>query len=455
MEKRTVLLLIIISSVMIVALSSCRQRTPTWQEQYDLGVRYLSEKNYEEAIIAFTAAIEIDPKQAFAYVGRGNAYMGSGETQENLVAALADYEQAIKLDETCTTAYLGVAEVYVRMGEPEKAKAALGEGVLKAEDTEAVEEKMTEIEVNEEIAVVVEDGFTFKSTIEQGLEYHIPRIVSNSNIFDDINSEIYDFFYDESSHNHFRLVDGMRFVSDYPFAATLTYTWSVLDDILSICVEWNYLGYADYEYYVYNVRISSGESINKQTVLNELALSADDYDRRVRESAATRFLDNLVDGGRGVSGDLSEFVAEQYEKTISDDNVNDAIPYIDDGDLCVAIPIYSIAGADYYWTCINISTYTLHRDYGNEAFYSENNTQASQNISEQELIDAVRRYYEEQAGTTPLHVEIDHYDGTDVVIHIFEVQHGHTATWDWYTIDPHSGIGSDFMGQRIDLTPYL
>ena len=34
-----------------------------WQEQYDLGVRYLSDGNYEDAIIAFTAAIEIDPKK--------------------------------------------------------------------------------------------------------------------------------------------------------------------------------------------------------------------------------------------------------------------------------------------------------------------------------------------------------------------------------------------------------
>ena len=49
---------------------------PTWQEQYDLGVRYLSEGNYQEAIIAFTTAIEIDPKQAPAYVGRGDAYWG-------------------------------------------------------------------------------------------------------------------------------------------------------------------------------------------------------------------------------------------------------------------------------------------------------------------------------------------------------------------------------------------
>ena len=55
---------------------------PTWQEQYDLGVRYLSESNYQEAIIAFTAAIELDPKQAPAYLGRGDAYVLSGETEE-------------------------------------------------------------------------------------------------------------------------------------------------------------------------------------------------------------------------------------------------------------------------------------------------------------------------------------------------------------------------------------
>lgn len=51
----------------------------SWQEQYDLGVRYLSEGNYEEAIIAFTAAIEIEPKQADAYVQLANLYIGFGD----------------------------------------------------------------------------------------------------------------------------------------------------------------------------------------------------------------------------------------------------------------------------------------------------------------------------------------------------------------------------------------
>lgn len=54
----------------------------TWKEQYDLGVRYLSEGNYEEAVIAFAAAIEIEPKRLDAYVGLADAYIGLGDYEK-------------------------------------------------------------------------------------------------------------------------------------------------------------------------------------------------------------------------------------------------------------------------------------------------------------------------------------------------------------------------------------
>lgn len=58
--------------VVLLCLSACGQSAEsTWQEQYDLGVRYLSEGNYEEAIIAFTAAIEIDAEQPETFALRG------------------------------------------------------------------------------------------------------------------------------------------------------------------------------------------------------------------------------------------------------------------------------------------------------------------------------------------------------------------------------------------------
>lgn len=71
-------------------LSACstspKTAETTWQEQYDLGVRYLSDGNYEEAIIAFTAAIEIDPKQAEGYMRLAEAYEANGEIEEALNA---------------------------------------------------------------------------------------------------------------------------------------------------------------------------------------------------------------------------------------------------------------------------------------------------------------------------------------------------------------------------------
>lgn len=65
--------------VVLFGLAGCGPKTPAWQEQYDLGVRYLSEGNYEEAIIAFTAAIEIDPNQVDIYINLAQTYRALGE----------------------------------------------------------------------------------------------------------------------------------------------------------------------------------------------------------------------------------------------------------------------------------------------------------------------------------------------------------------------------------------
>lgn len=91
--------------VLLIGLSVGRnpmsdEASAYWQEQYDLGVRYLSEGNYEEAIIAFAAAIEIDPKQVDSYIKCADAYIG-----------LEDYEKALHIlengyDETQSTELL-------------------------------------------------------------------------------------------------------------------------------------------------------------------------------------------------------------------------------------------------------------------------------------------------------------------------------------------------------------
>ena len=136
---------LIFTVVLALSLVACGSKG-SWQEQYDLGVRYLSDGNYEEAIIAFTAAIEIDPKRAEAYVGRGSAYIGCGETAENLAAAQADYEKAIELDGTNAEAYLGLADVYIRQGEYDKAMELLRQALEKLGDDPDISDKLAELE---------------------------------------------------------------------------------------------------------------------------------------------------------------------------------------------------------------------------------------------------------------------------------------------------------------------
>ena len=54
---------LLLALTLTLALAACGGKGG-WQEQYDLGQKYLTDGNYEEAILAFTAAIEIDPKRA-------------------------------------------------------------------------------------------------------------------------------------------------------------------------------------------------------------------------------------------------------------------------------------------------------------------------------------------------------------------------------------------------------
>ncbi|MCD8196573.1 MAG: tetratricopeptide repeat protein [Lachnospiraceae bacterium] len=149
----------VVLTILLLALTACgKSMADRWQEQYDLGQKYLLEEDYEAAIVAFTAAIEIDPNEAAAYVGRGDAYILSGETEENLTLALVDYEAVLSLynealvsgedgiseemSEALVQAYLGMADVYIAMGDYEAAEAILQQGLEATGDDQRILEKI-------------------------------------------------------------------------------------------------------------------------------------------------------------------------------------------------------------------------------------------------------------------------------------------------------------------------
>ena len=96
---------ILLAALLLLTLAACAKtpaaelttepadEAPDWQTKYDLGVRYLSEGNYQEAILAFEAAIEIDPKNADAYRKLAEAYEQTGDENAAL-RALRDGAEA-------------------------------------------------------------------------------------------------------------------------------------------------------------------------------------------------------------------------------------------------------------------------------------------------------------------------------------------------------------------------
>ena len=79
---------LLLAAILLLSLAACGAKDP-WQEKYDLGMRYLNEGNYQEAVIAFEAAIEIDPKRPEAYLGAAEAYIAA----DDIDAAIAILEK--------------------------------------------------------------------------------------------------------------------------------------------------------------------------------------------------------------------------------------------------------------------------------------------------------------------------------------------------------------------------
>ena len=105
------------------------QKDQEYQSQLDTGLRFLGDGDYEEAILAFEAAIDIRPR-ADAYLGRGDAYMGLGRYRD----AQKDYETALELDPKNPEVYLALAKVYLERGREKDALNILEQGFSETGD---------------------------------------------------------------------------------------------------------------------------------------------------------------------------------------------------------------------------------------------------------------------------------------------------------------------------------
>ena len=105
------------------------------QEALQLGEKYMDDLNYENAVAAYSEAIEIDPMNTDAYLGLAQSYMGAEQYDE----AEASYQQLLELDAANAQAYRELAELYIRLDKLQEAKQLL-EAAVQAVDDPDIEE---------------------------------------------------------------------------------------------------------------------------------------------------------------------------------------------------------------------------------------------------------------------------------------------------------------------------
>jgi hypothetical protein len=308
--------------IIAIGLGACSQNQEAqWQEQYDLGIRYLSEGNYEEAIIAFTTAIEIDPKMSETYLALGNLYI-----------ELGDYEAAAKI---------------------------LEQGVSNTNDT-SLQELLDDVKklVSIDFDNLVSDAFSYTDAGESSsFEYHIPKINIDDAAIAQLNQEIYaGLEYDHIASD----------IAAYGFADhSASYQWSVNGSILSLVTKTDDTMAAWTEYSVYNISILDGTEITDEELVSSVGLSMDDYYIKVEQALGSKYWKGWDRANEQFQNNsFCEMFNAQLENTISQENLRKALPYLNsEGQLCIIAPIYSMAGADYYYHELNLSDLTLIPDY--------------------------------------------------------------------------------------------
>ena len=290
---------LLLAVLLLLSLAACGGKN-TWQEQYDLGMRYLNEGNYQEAVIAFEAAIKIDPMRPEAYLGAAEAYVGLGDT-----------DSARKI--------------------LEKGYAATNDDTLKPLSYEAPQ-----------IEELYSEDFDYTDSMGNSghYTYRVPQIAADTQGAADINRAIEET-YGPIVREVLESVSG-GFSVIWTSISWETYQYN---NILSLVVFYSFdIGGDHYNVYLYD--IASGQQLTTADLLSALNVDDTTFLNALRQAAAERF-----DGQYNpIPANSEEFLAERREWTLSDENIRMDVPAYADasGTLYVVLPIGSIAGASEY-----------------------------------------------------------------------------------------------------------
>ncbi len=126
-----------IAAVVVVIVVNVNQSGNDLQTQLDLGRKYVSELDYENAIIAYEKALEIDPYCFEAYFGLSEGYLALGQQDK----AIEIMEQAKNMLPENVEVYINLTELYASQNQLDLAILTLENGI-QATDSDRLKEML-------------------------------------------------------------------------------------------------------------------------------------------------------------------------------------------------------------------------------------------------------------------------------------------------------------------------
>jgi len=166
--------------------------------------------------------------------------------------------------------------------------------------------------------------------------FHIPQINLTSEDARKVNKEIYDAWYPLIQ----RIITEVNESGTQDESYGMYYHWYRNGDILSLVAINDTMWDWETKYFIYNFSISSGMLLSKDEVYKTMAYSETEQYDKIRKTLGSAFFDHasfyIEQNG------CDDFIIGQFEKTVSDENIKELHPYINEsGELCILALVYS------------------------------------------------------------------------------------------------------------------
>ena len=252
--------------------------------------------------------------------------------------------------------------------------------------------------------------------------YSFPVVSGSTAYIDTVNAQLEELYETYIAPDLKNMDEGFSLVTTYASWRTAEYE-GITSLLVTLHNDWDERLYAVCHF------TPEGEQATNAELFAALGLSADDFTAAASEKLAGQF-----DLDRVQSEEIRSVLEECRDQTLAPDNCHAELPIFvtAHGTLCFVGRVYTPAGAGQY-----DHLFILPPEDG---------------FTGEELSELSREYCGLYFGHRPESAAFEANDDGTVTVQLYDLVGDHNSTCAWYTLSPETGIGTDALGKRVDLT---